>query len=209
HDTQVWLSRPATAVPPWSGRGRRPRKAHRVPGALTPQRVDQLAAAVPPDAWQAFLIKAGSKGPLVAEGAFHRGVAGRAGLPGPDVWIVLRRTWGEAPELKAYLSNAPGQIPVTALVRGAGMRWPIDTAFEESKGGLGLDHYEVRRWLGWHHHMTLCLLAHHFLVRTRASITASATCSSPVYATARCGGLRGAGSMSTASKIAVNIDRGF
>jgi SRSO17 transposase len=167
HDTQVWLSRPATAVPPWSGRGRRPRKARLVPGALAPQRVDQLAAAVPPEAWQAFLIKEGSKGPLVAEFAFHRGVAVRAGLPGPDVWIVLRRTWGEAPQLKVYLSNAPEHIPVTALVRVAGMRWPIETACEESKGGLGLDHYEVRSWLGWHHHMTLCFLAHHFLVRTR------------------------------------------
>ena len=116
HETQVWLSRPATAVPPWSGRGRRPRKARLVPGALAPQRVDQLAAAVPPDAWPAFLIKTGSKGPLVAECAFYRGAAVRAGLPGPDVWIVLRRTWGEAPELKVYLSNAPGHIPVTALV---------------------------------------------------------------------------------------------
>jgi hypothetical protein len=44
----------------------------------------------------------------VAEFTFHRGVAVRAGVPGPDVWIVLRRTWGEAPELKGYLSNAPG-----------------------------------------------------------------------------------------------------
>lgn len=45
------------------------------------------------------------------------------------------------------------------------MRWPIATAFEESKGGLGLDHDEVRSWLGWHQHMTVCRLAHHFLVR--------------------------------------------
>jgi SRSO17 transposase len=167
HDTQVWLRRPATAVPPWAGRGRRPRKARLVPGALAPQRVDQLAAAVPPAAWQACLIKTGRNGPLVAECAFHRGGAVRAGLPGPDVWIVWRRTWGEAPELKVYLSNAPGHIPGTALVRVAGMRWPIATAFEERKGGLGLDHDEGRSWLGWHHHMTLCLLAQHVLGRTR------------------------------------------
>jgi SRSO17 transposase len=170
HDTQVWLQRPATAVPAWSGRGRRPRKARLVPGEAAPQRVDQLAAAVPMDGWQPYLIKEGSKGPLVAEFAFHRGVAVRAGLPGPDGWIILRRALGEDPELKVYLSNAPVHTPVAELVRVAGMRWPIETAFEESKGGLGLDHYEVRSWLGWHHHMTLCLLAHHFLVHARQRV---------------------------------------
>lgn len=170
HDTQVWLTRPATAVPAWSGRGRRPRKARLLPGEPAPQRVDQHAAAVPAAAWHPYLIKEGSQGPLVAEFAVQRGVAVRAGLPGPDVWIVFRRGLGQDPELKVYLSNAPGHTPVTALVRVAGMRWPIETAFEESKGGVGLDHYEVRSWLGWHHHMTLCLLAHHFLVRARQRV---------------------------------------
>jgi SRSO17 transposase len=167
HDTRLWLQRPMTAVPVWSGRGRRPRKVRLVPGEPAPQRVAQLAAALPPEAWHPYLIKEGSKGPLVAEFAFQRGVAVRAGLPGPEVWIVFRRAVGEQPELQVYLSNAPAHTPVAALVRVAGMRWPIETVFEESKGGLGLDHYEVRSWLGWHHHMTLCLLAHHFLVRAR------------------------------------------
>jgi SRSO17 transposase len=167
HDTRLWLRRPTTAMPVWSGRGRQPRKVRLVPGEPAPQRVDQLAAALPPEAWHPYLIKEGSKGPLVAEFACQRGVAVRAGLPGPDVWIVFRRAVGEQPELKVYLSNAPAHTPVAALVRVAGMRWPIETVFEESKGGLGLDHYEVRSWLGWHHHMTLCLLAHHFLVRAR------------------------------------------
>jgi SRSO17 transposase len=170
HDTQVWRRRPATAVPPWSGRGRRPRKVRLMPGEPAPQRVDQLAAAVPPEQWQAFLIKEGSKGPLVAEFACQRGVAVRAGLPGPDVWIVFRRTLGDTPDLKVYLSNAPLATPTTVLVRVAGMRWPIETVLEEAKGGLGMDHYEVRSWLGWQHHMTLCLLAHHFLVHARARV---------------------------------------
>jgi hypothetical protein len=138
-----------------------------VPGEPAPQRVDQLAASLPITAWQPYLSKEGSKGPLVAECACCRGVAVRAGLPGPDGWIVFRRALGENPELKVYLSNAPVHTPVAALVRVAGRRWPLATALEESKGGLGLDHYEVRSWVGWQHHMTLCLLAHHFLVRTR------------------------------------------
>jgi SRSO17 transposase len=170
HDTRVWPTRPATAVPAAAGRGRRPRKTRVVPGEPAPQRVDQLAARLPITGWQPYLIKEGSKGPLVAECAFCRGVAVRAGLPGPDVWIVFRRALGESPELKVYLSNAPAHTPVAALVRVAGMRWPIETALEESKGGLGMDHYEVRSWLGWHHHITLCLLAHHFLVRARQRV---------------------------------------
>jgi hypothetical protein len=170
HDTRVWLMRPATAVPAWSGRGRRPHKARPVPGAPAPQRVDPRAATLPAEAWPPALLKEGSKGPLVAEVACQRGVAVRAGLPGPDVWIVLRRTLGADPELKVYLSNAPAHTPVATLVRGTGRRWPIETALEESTGGLGMDHDEVRSWLGWHHHITLCLLAHHVLVRARARV---------------------------------------
>ena len=72
---------------------------------------------------------------------------------------------GEEVEVKIYLSNAPAETPLAELVRVSGLRWPIECCFEESKSELGLDHYEVRSWPGWHHHMTLVLLAHHFLVR--------------------------------------------
>jgi hypothetical protein len=68
-------------------------------------------------------------------------------------------------EVKIYLSNAPVETPLDELVRVSGLRWPIECCFEEGKSELGLDHYEVRSWPGWHHHMTLVLLAHHFLVR--------------------------------------------
>ena len=105
-----------------------------------------------------------------------RGVAVRDGLPGPDVWVVLRRSLGQEPKLKVYLSNAPADLPSRELVRLAGMRWPIETTIEEGKGGLGMDHYEVRSWLGWHHHMTECILAHHFLVRAQRRLKRGALC---------------------------------
>jgi len=170
HSTRVWAERPETSVPQWSGRGRQPRRERLAPGEPAPLRVDEMAATISDQEWGSYLIKEGSQGPMVAHFAFRRVVAVRDGLPGPEVWLVLRRCRSEASELKTYLSNAPADTPRTELVRVAGMRWPIETAFEESKDHLGMDHYQVRTWLGWHHHMTECILAHHFLVRVEQGL---------------------------------------
>jgi len=164
-NTRVWKTQPKTAVPEWSGRGPHPSKERLLPGEPQAQRVDKIAASLKPEDWQPYRIKEGSKGPMVAEFAFLRGVAVRDELPGPDVWIVFRRSLSKDAELEVYLSNAPLDTPVKKMVRVAGLRWPVETAIEEGKDGLGMDHYEVRSWLGWHHHMTECFLAHHFLIR--------------------------------------------
>ncbi len=164
HDTQVWQHRPATAVPPWAGQGRKPTRRRVLAGEAPPDAVALLAAAVPPGRWVQRTIKEGSKGPLVAHFAALRVIAMREGLPGPEVWLVLRRNLA-TDELKTYLCNAPADIPLATLVRLSGMRWPIETCCEDGKQYLGLGDYEVRGWRGWHHHMTLCILAHFFLVR--------------------------------------------
>jgi SRSO17 transposase len=166
HDTRVWRERPATAIPEWSGRGRQPTRAQLGPGEPAAEAVTALAAAVPAMWWSRHVIKEGSKGPIVADMVALPVVVVREGLPGPDVWLVLRRnvTTGE---LKTYLCNAPADIPLETLVRLSGMRWPIETCFEEGKQYLGMGDYEVRSWRGWHHHMTLCILAHFFLVRVQ------------------------------------------
>jgi hypothetical protein len=80
---------------------------------------------------------------------------------------------GEKREVKFFLSNAPAACPQATLVRVSGLRWPVETALEEAKGELGMDHYETRTWRGWHHHMTQTFLAHHFLVRMRLHLKKS------------------------------------
>jgi SRSO17 transposase len=167
HSTRVWETAPRTTVPEWSGRGRRPTKERLMAGEPEAQRVDAFAAGIPAREWQAYQIKEGSKGPMVADFAFRRVIAVRDSLPGPEVWLVLRRSLEEEPQLKTYLCNAPADTPRTELVRVSGMRWPVETALEDGKDQLGMDEYMVRSWLGWHHHMTECILAHHFLVRVQ------------------------------------------
>jgi SRSO17 transposase len=167
HDTLVWRERPTTVVPPPSGKkGRPPQRAQLVAEAANPCRVDALAAD-PRLRWRYYQIQEGAKGPLVAAFAFVRVVSVRDHLPGPDQWLVLRRSLGERPQLKTYLSNAPATTSHSTLVHMSGRRWPVESAIEECKSEVGMDHYEVRSWRGWHHHMTMTLLAHHFLVRQR------------------------------------------
>jgi len=163
HDTRVWRERPATEVPPWSGRGRKPTCEH-LKENQPPERVTVIAESLPTSAWSCHTIKEGSKGPLRADFAALRVVAVRARLPGPEVWLILRRSITTG-ELKTYLSNAPLDTPLRTLVRLSGMRWPIETAFEECKQHTGMGDYQVRSWRGWHHHITLSILAHFFLVR--------------------------------------------
>ncbi len=166
HTTRVWGERPATHVPPWRGRGRHPQRERLVEGAPEARTVGERAAALPAEAWTRQTIKEGSQGPMMAECAAMRVVAVRDSLPGPDVWLVLRRH-RETGELKTYLCHAPVDTALATQVRMSGMRWPIETCFEDSKQRLGMGDDEVRGWVGWHHHRTLVILAHFFVVRMR------------------------------------------
>ena len=162
---------PATAVPAWSGQGRKPTRPG-LAGKPQPEAVAQLAAWLPAHRWVRRTIKEGSKGPLVARVVALRVIAVREGLPGPEVWLVLRRN-PVTGELKTYLCNAPADTRLATLVRLSGMRWPIETCFEDGKQYLGMGDDEVRSWRGWHHHMTLCILAHGFLVQARLRLKKS------------------------------------
>lgn len=166
HNTRVWRTRPDTAVPAWSGHGRKPTKERLLPGQPESEEVAAIAADLPESVWSRQTIKEGSKGPMVADFACLRVVACRDSLPGPNLWLVLRRQ-PNSNELKCYLSNAPINTPLDTFVWLSGMRWPLETCFEEGKQEIGLGDYQMRSWTGWHHHMTLCILAHFFLVRLK------------------------------------------
>jgi len=168
-------ARPRLWVPPRvaSRKGPQPTTQRLHPATPPSLSLAQIAAQLPAAAWQRYRILEGSKGPLVADFAAVRAVAVRDRLPGPEVWALVRRPLptGETPpeederDRKFYLSCAPPDTPLAELVRVSGLRWPIEACFAESKEELGLDHYETRFWRGWRHHMTLVILAHHFLVR--------------------------------------------
>ena len=168
HKPRGGRQRPPPSVPAARGkRGRRPRRARLRPEAPAPPRVAELAAEVPPRAWQRYQMTEGATGPLVAEFAVLRVVPGRDGLPGQASWVVLRRRLGEQPDVTTSLANAPAVTPRRTVVAPRGMRWCGERSILERTRDCGLDHYEGRGGRGWHHPRTMRLLAQHVLVRQR------------------------------------------
>lgn len=118
---------------------------------------DEFAAAQPATAWQQLSCADGAQGERVYDWLY---VELRSALR--DGWIhglLVRRSLSTPDELAYYLLYAPTGTAVQEIVRVAGTRWSIEDCFKLAKGQVGLDHYEVRSWHGWHRHMTLALWA--------------------------------------------------
>jgi len=166
--TTVWTADPQSQVPAHAGR--------RGPAAKLPPRdkarqyvraVRDLAASLPPSAWQVLQIRAGAKGPLAFAFARVRVWAVRHRKPGPACWLLIRRSLEPDGELKYYLSNAAAEEPLEAMAVVTGTRYRVEELLEEGKSYLGMAQYEARAWSSWHHHMSLVALAHLFVTLTR------------------------------------------
>jgi SRSO17 transposase len=87
-------------------------------------------------------------------------------------WLLVRRRVSEPTELRAYVVFAPAATTLEEVVRVAGTRWTIESCIEAAKGEVGLDHYEVRSWIGWYRHITLAMWALALLAVMRAGAIA-------------------------------------
>jgi SRSO17 transposase len=160
--TTVWTEDPATQVPPYAGRGRRPA----LPVRDSVRSVQEVGAALPAEAWRVLCLREGSGEPVAYEFAAVRVWAMRDGGPGPAIWLLLRRPVGGAWEVKYYVPNAAAETTLETLAVVSGCRHRVEEYFEDGKGYLGMGQYECRTWAGWHHHMTLVALAHLLVTRT-------------------------------------------
>lgn len=139
-------------------------------GAGGDVRADALAAQAPPEAWKRLACGDGAKGPRVYDWALA--TVHFETEPGYQRWLLVRR--GLTPnhegelELAYYLCHGPVGTTIEDLIRIAGARWAIEECFQSAKDETGLDQYQVRRFDGWHRHITLAMLAHAYLAVTAA-----------------------------------------
>jgi SRSO17 transposase len=170
------------ALPPaYQGRGRRSKAPW--------QSVTAWRKALDSTAWRRLMVRDGEKGPVAIE-MVKRRVQTRMERKrtGPAEWlIVTRRPLADERTVEPrasrdatdhdaryryhyYLTPTPGaavpfQEPsVEELARVIKAGACIESSFKRGKGEVGMDEYQVRTWQGWHHHMTLSLMAVWFLL---------------------------------------------
>jgi hypothetical protein len=126
-----------------------------------------VIASQPLDSWQRLTVSEGEKGPITYDWTRVRIVESRKGLPGPDGWLMARRSITDPTDIAYFLSNASQSTSLQTMADVASARWSIETTIEEGKGETGLDEYEVRYWHSWHRHITLSMMAHAWLASIR------------------------------------------
>jgi SRSO17 transposase len=181
-DTRCWLQAPRTAAQVYRYKGEERSKRVVVAPDNAPCTVAALAARLPASHWYRRQVSEGTKGPISYEFARQRVTLCKDGLPERTVWLVIKRTVGAEPAYAYYSSNAPASTPLRPLVWLSGLRWAIEQCFEEGKTELGMAHYEVRTYPGWHHHMLTTMLAHFFLWHLKLRLGEKSACTNGLAA---------------------------
>ncbi|MDJ0891823.1 MAG: IS701 family transposase [Gammaproteobacteria bacterium] len=165
-DQPIYLAAPQPVIPDLpSGRGR---KRKRRVAQSEPVRVDQWMEAQPAAAWQRLRLRESTKGKLQVEVLHQRVWVWDGQEAEARHWHLIVRREVKSPEkLKYSLSNASEEISLERLAQMQGQRYWVERSFQDGKSQAGLDHYQVRGWKPWHHHMALVMMAMLFMLKER------------------------------------------
>lgn len=166
----VFASETSFEVPERKGKTGRPRK--RPQPDRQPESIGSLVKRLGPREAQIVAFRDGPEGePVTSRFLFARVRAShewqKRPSPPPEEWLIAEWPEGVEAPIDCWLSNLSADTEPERLARLARLRWKIELDYRQLKGELGLDHYEGRSWLGWHHHTALVTAAHGFLTLER------------------------------------------
>ena len=179
--TVVWTEDPNRPLPKPKKRGR-PRQYPPLEALPRPQDLRALAEQLPASAWRAVAWRPGTRG--MQRSRFARipvwaahGWRKQEHPPRVAEWLLVEWPKESAEPTKYWLAQLGSQPPgLRRLVRIAKARWRVELDYRELKEELGLDHYEGRHWLGWHHHVCLVSIAYAFLRSEQARLKKNFWC---------------------------------
>ena len=139
--------------------------------APAPESLTAIALSRPRSAWRKVTWREGTRGKMSSRFArlrvqpAHGWQEGKEELP--VVWLLIQWPQEAKAPTKYWLSDLPEETSMRALVRWAKSRWAVEMNYRELKDHLGLDQFEGRGWAGWHHHVTMVMLAFAFVLWER------------------------------------------
>jgi len=179
--TVVWTQDPNLPLPRPKKTGR-PRQYPPLEALPRPQGLRAVAAQLPASAWRTVAWRTGSRG--IQSSRFTRlpvwaahGWRQQKHPPRVAEWLLVEWPQGSQHPTKYWLAQLASQaLGLRRLVRLARARWRVELDYRELKEELGLDHFEGRHWLGWHHHVCLVSIAYAFLRSEQARLKKNFWC---------------------------------
>jgi SRSO17 transposase len=170
--SKVFAPETVFAVPAPTGARGRPKSRPRPDRDA--EAIGELIARIGPDKAQTLSFRDGPDGKqITTRFVFVAGVRAahdwQKATPCPPSEELLIAEWppGADTPVDYWITNLPADSEPERLARLARLRWKIELDYKQLKGELGLDHYEGRSWIGWHHHTALVTVAHGFLTLER------------------------------------------
>lgn len=160
---KVFTEKPQLRIPGKSSRGRPPFKA--VPN-IASERVDRIVKDIPEKDWERVSVRASTSGKLIVDTWRKTVWLWDENTSEIREWVLFVRRDLDG-ELKYCLMNMPADMPMRRMAFLESQRFWIERSFENGKSEVGMADYQVRNWQGWHHHMTLVMLAMLFMMRQR------------------------------------------
>ena len=165
-----WVHLPEVLDTEEAARGGRPRQFPRLAdGAPPASPVEVLASQIGVESKRTYHIKDTEKGPEVWNVGSIPFYPSMDGMPGPLHWLVVAIS-ADGGDPKYFVSNAAPGVPLEAILHVAFSRWHIERCFQDDKGEIGLDHFEVRTYLGLKRHLILSALSFLFLAETNQTL---------------------------------------
>ena len=162
----IYLEDPAPYVPDSTPGKGRPRC--RLCSNQKPVEVGAWVADQPDSAWKRTTLRDGERGPLTVELLHARVWIWDNKSTIAHQWhLICRREVGAPKTIKYSLSNAPLDVSLSRLGRMQAQRFWVERAFQDAKSHMGLGHYQARKWLSWHRHMALVMMAQQFMLEER------------------------------------------
>lgn len=162
---KVYLTKPSFSVPKYTGKEPLPKSEKTDIDSI---RLDKYVSSIKDTEWNNINVREGTKGDIIYQYHFTKIYLYDSDKKKLKKYhLILRREPGKNSEYKYTLSNASPTTSHKRLAYMQAQRYWVERSFQDTKQSCGMKDYQVRSWIGWHHHMAMVSMASLFMMKEK------------------------------------------